>query len=220
MFAEDDLLPISALQHLMFCARQCALIHVEQLWAENRLTAEGGILHERVHAQGHEFREGVRVRFGLPLRSLRLGLVGQADTVEFHPLSAAGEPAAGAVRVEWQPFPVEYKRGKPRPERADEVQLCAQGMCLEEMIGQPVPGGALFYGRTRRRKAVSFDAELRETTEAAATRLHALVASGRTPEPVYALRCQNCSLLDLCLPRSTGRKRSVVGYLKEVLAVR
>ena len=130
----------------MFCPRQCALIHVEQTWAEDGATAEGRILHERVDAGGMERRPSVRVERGIALRSLALGVSGKADAVEFH-----GHPP--------QPLPVEYKRGKPKPHRADEVQLCAQALCLEEMFGLPVPEGALFYGAVRRRTRVAFDAE-------------------------------------------------------------
>jgi len=139
-YTEDDLIPISALQHFVFCERQCALIHIEQAWTENRLTAEGRLLHERVHDQGGESRAGVRIERGLPLRSLRLGLVGVADVVEFHPLSEGG----------WRPFPVEYKRGKPKRNACDEIQVCAQALCLEEMLGVRIPAGALFYGKTHR----------------------------------------------------------------------
>jgi CRISPR-associated exonuclease Cas4 len=138
MYVEDDLLPISALQHLLFCERQCALIHVEQVWAENRLTVEGRHLHERVDGGEHETRGGLRTARALPIRSLRLGLAGRADVVEFH----ASEGAAGPPRV----VPVEYKRGRPKSHRADEVQLCAQALCLEEMLGVHVAAGALFYG--------------------------------------------------------------------------
>ena len=122
MFSEDELLPLSALQHLLFCERQCALIHIEQAWAENRLTVEGKNLHAKVHEADDESRGDLRIVRGLRLRSLRLGLVGQADVVEFHKQGDA-----------WLPFPVEYKRGKPKPEPCDEVQLCAQAICLEEM---------------------------------------------------------------------------------------
>ncbi len=145
-YAEDDLIPISALQHLIFCERQCALIHVEQAWDENRFTAEGRIMHERVHEAGEDSRGTVRVARGLSLRSLRLGLIGKADVVEFHRVE----------RGRWRPFPVEHKRGKPKPDESDKVQLCAQALCLEEMLGAEVPSGAIFYGRTRHRLEVAF----------------------------------------------------------------
>ena len=150
--AEDALIPLSALQHYLFCPRQCALIHVEQIWAENAATAEGRLLHERADAGGGETRPGVRIARGLALRSFALGVSGKADVVEFHD-ARRGERG--------RPFPVEYKRGKPKSHRADEVQLCAQAICLEEMFDTSIAAGALFYGVTRRRFAVVFDEDLR-----------------------------------------------------------
>ncbi len=151
----DDLLPLSGLQHLVFCERQFALIHVEGLWAENTLTISGRQLHERADLPGQSLGAAVRVARALPLRSDRLGLAGKADVVEFH---READVDAGIL---WRPFPVEYKRGRPKPGGADEVQLCAQAICLEEMLGLEVPRGALFYGSTRRRKAVAFTLALR-----------------------------------------------------------
>lgn len=221
MFDEEALLPLSALQHLRFCERQCALIHVEGVWAENRLTLEGAHMHRRVHGGPAETRGDVRTTRGMSLRSLRLGLVGQADAVEFHrcPSSDEGlgvelEGAAGA----WRPVPVEYKRGRPKRDRSDEHQLCAQALCLEEMLGVPVPAGALYYGTTRRRMEVAFGAALRAEVEEAAARLHALVAAGVTPPAVRAPKCDSCSLLEQCLPPAPGRRRSADAYLRKALA--
>lgn len=211
MYTEADLLPLSGLQHLIFCERQCALIHIEQAWAESRLTAEGRIMHERVHNADRESRGDIRVEFGMPLRSLKLGLVGKADVVEFH--SKKTEDNADL----WQPFPVEYKRGRPKKDNSDKVQLCAQAMCLEEMLNVEIQEGALFYGKTRRRLDVAFDVALKKETESAAERFHDLVSEGRTPEAVYRKACDRCSMLDLCLPKTTGKKRSVDKYLMEVL---
>lgn len=201
VFEEDDLRPLSALQHLVFCERQCALIHLEQQWAENRFTAEGKLLHERADETGTESRGDLRIARALPVRSLRLGLNGRADVVEFHRL-ADGEDGARLPGADgaWQPFPVEYKRGKPKRHRADEVQLCAQALCLEETLGVPIPAGALYYGRNRRRRPVSFDAELRCLTEETARRLHEMLASGRTPKAVREPKCDDCSLFEICLP--------------------
>jgi CRISPR-associated exonuclease Cas4 len=212
MFNEDELLPISALQHLSFCERQYALIHIEQLWAENRLTVEGRLLHDRVHEADAETRSDVRIVRGLRLRSLRLGLAGVADVVEFH----RSETAGSGARVE-RPFPVEYKRGKPKPEACDELQLCAQAMCLEEMLAVKVPAGALFYGLTRRRHDVSFDSILRAATERAARRLHELLDGRITPPAVYEKKCQQCSLLEACMPETTSGGRSTEAYLKEAV---
>ena len=212
MFAEKDLLPLSALQHLMFCERQCALIHVERQWAENRFTAEGRIMHERVHAADRESRGKIRYEYAVPLRSLELGLAGQADVVEFHKT----EGGQGG-QISWQPFPVEYKRGKAKKANWDRVQLCAQAICLEEMLGVAIPAGSLFYGKTRRRREVIFDHALRAETKEAARRLHALVAGGRTPGPVYSARCDSCSFMGLCLPKAMGRQKSALKYLKKMV---
>ena len=208
MFSEDDLLPISALQHLLFCDRQCALIHIEGLWVENRLTVEGRHLHDKAHEGPREVRAGVRIARGLPLRSFRLGLTGKADVVEFR---AAPEAPAGS------PFPVEYKRGRPKRHDADRVQLCAQALCLEEMLSTPVPAGALFYGRTRRRVDIAFDGTLRQLTEDTARRLHHLLASGRTPVAIRELKCDSCSLVDVCLPEAMGPRHSAARYVARAL---
>ena len=212
MYDENDLLPISALQHLLFCERQCALIHIEQLWIENRFTAEGRIMHERVHTADHEMRGEIRTEFGVPLRSLSLGLVGQADVVEFEKIETDHGRA-----YEWRPFPVEYKRGRAKKENWDRVQLCAQAICLEEMLGVDIPGGALFYGKTRRRLEVAFDETLRAETADAARRVHILVASRSTPDPVYAARCERCSFIGLCLPKTTGRQKSALDYIQKIM---
>jgi CRISPR-associated exonuclease Cas4 len=204
-YGEDDLVMISALQHLIFCPRQCALIHIEQQWAENRLTAEGRILHERVHSVGGESRSKVHIEFDLPIRSLRLGLIGRADIVEFH-LRDSGI---------WQPYPVEYKRGRPKKDRSDEVQLCAQAICLEEMLDRDVPEGALYYGQKKRRQNVSFDERLRQATIETAGALHALLRSNITPPPEYGEKCESCSFISQCLPKISGRKK-VSSYLKRM----
>lgn len=208
MYSESDLLPLSGLQHLAFCERQWALIHLEQQWVENQLTAEGRQLHDRAHEQGEEWRDGVRISRGLAVRSLRLGLSGKVDVVEFRPRS--GLPS--------QPFPIEYKHGRPKPDRCDEVQLCAQALCLEEMLGVEVPRGAIFYGQPRRRMEVVFDAALRSETEALSGRLQSLYASGKTPPASYSPnKCDRCSLLGICLPQSAGARRSVRAYLKRAV---
>jgi CRISPR-associated exonuclease Cas4 len=217
MFDEDDLLPISALQHLLFCERQCALIHIEGLWAENRLTIEGRHLHEKAHGRDpgprgggtHQSRPGVRVTRGLALRSLRLGIAGKADVVEF--LSGSGPPELPT------PFPIEYKRGRPKKNGCDVVQLCAQAMCLEEMLARPVPGGAIFYGVTRHRLDVPFDDDLRQRTAEAITRLRDLLASGRTPRAEREAKCKRCSLYHVCVPHGTGPTRSVARFVAKAI---
>jgi CRISPR-associated exonuclease Cas4 len=210
-YSEDDLLPLSALQHLLFCERQCALIHIEQMWVENLYTAEGRIMHERVDSGRSESRGAVRIASGVLLRSLRLGLSGKADVVEFH----REEGDAGTTL--WRPFPVEYKRGRPKKEAWDKVQLCAQALCLEEMLGIEVPRGALFYGKTRRRVDVAFDADLRRHTEEAALRLHDLIASRMTPPAIYDEKCESCSFLPTCLPTVTDGRHTVAGYLAQAI---
>ena len=203
-----DLIAISALQHYLYCPRQCALIHVEQVWAENAATASGRVAHERVHASAEETRRGVRVATGLPLRSERLGVAGIADVVELR-RDAGGN---------WRPYPVEHKRGRPKAHRADEVQLCAQAMALEEMFGIDVPEGALFYGEPRRRTVVAFDAGLRALTGGTAAAVRALLEAGTTPRAAYeARRCDPCSLLAICRPRATGAARSAAAWLSAML---
>ncbi|MDH3976859.1 MAG: CRISPR-associated protein Cas4 [Deltaproteobacteria bacterium] len=214
-FTEDDLLPLSALQHLLFCERQCALIHNERLWEENLFTAEGNVMHENVDKAHKESRGKVRVDYALPLRSLKLGLSGKADAVEFHREEDARQ--GGKRLLLWRPFPVEYKRGKPKSGNFDKVQLCAQAMCLEEMTGLPVEKGALFYGRTGRRLDVLFDEELRNKTKEAAARLHELIDSGVTPKEEYSKKCDSCSLVEQCMPKVTGRRKSVKRYLNRLV---
>lgn len=217
MYAEDDLLPISSLQHLAFCERQWALIYLEGLWAENRLTAEGRILHERTDQPETESRGDLRIARALRLRSLRLGLAGQADVVEFHRADEGGAALEGAAG-RWVPFPVEYKRGKPKPDPCDLVQLCAQALCLEEMLRCDVPAGAMFYGAPRRRLDVMFDAPLRGETERTAARLRELWLARVTPRAVYARKCDGCSLCDLCMPPRPASGRSAAEYLRRALA--
>jgi len=206
MYAEEDLLHISALQHLVFCERQCALIYLEEIWNENLFTAKGQILHERVNRGGDDARGEVRIRYSLELRSLKIGLVGKADAVEFQKMKTAGKTI-------WKPFPVEYKSGKPKPDECDKVQLCAQAMCLEEMLDTEISEGAIFYGKIRRRLDVGFDEELRTITINAALRLHELIKTGVTPEPVYTPKCKSCSLVRQCLPRTCAEKRSAQNYV-------
>lgn len=197
MYTESELLPLSGLQHLLYCERQWALIHIEQQWAENRLTAQGRVLHRVVDESPAESHSGFRIARSLALRSLRLGLTGKADVVLF-PLSGEGAPV-----------PVEYKRGKPKPGDWDEVQLCAQALCLEEMLKVEIAEGALFYGAPRRRTPVVFSPELRASTENACGRMHELYRAGISPLPIYeSNKCDRCSLIELCQPKSLGKKRA------------
>ena len=186
----DDLIFLSALNHYIYCPRRCALIHIEQAWSENIFTAEGRIMHEKADSNKFESRGNVRIDYSVPMRSIRLGLIGKADVVEFH---KHGE--------KWIPFPVEYKRGKPKIDDCDKVQLCAQAICLEEMLNVEIPEGALFYGQTHHRHDVIFDKALRTETEEAAKKVHALIESGLTPKAEYTKKCKQCSLVELCLPK-------------------
>lgn len=192
---ESEPIPLSALQHAVYCLRQAALIHLERLWEENRFTAEGHVLHVVADKPGSRRARGVRRVTNLALGAPKLGLAGVADLVEFR-ADGEGETA----------FPVEYKRGKPKLHRADEVQLCAQALCLEEMTGRPVPDGALFYAETKRRVEVPFDDTLRRLTLDTVAALADIFRSRVTPPPTqHRARCRACSLADLCKPDLAGR---------------
>ena len=208
---DDELLPISGLQHLLFCPRQCALIHVEGVWSENALTIGGQAVHQRAHLPGCEARDGVRVERGLPICSYRLGLIGKADVVEFHP-----EPTGDGPEI-WRPFPVEYKRGRRRRWIHSEVQACAQALCLEEMLGIAVPRGAIYYAASKKRLEVAFDEELRATTERAAATFHKMMQERIVPPPRPGPRCPNCSLVDLCMPEIVARRREADRYIDTII---
>jgi CRISPR-associated exonuclease Cas4 len=202
MAEPSEPIPLSALQHYLFCPRQCALIHVERLWSENRLTAEGRLLHERTDRQERRKIEGRRVVTAMPVASARLGIAGIADVVEFL-------PEDGDAR----PFPVEYKRGRPKAHQADEVQLCAQALCLEEMLARPVPDGALFYGEKHRRQPVAFDQPLRALTLTVIAETRAMIEAGRNPPPRFETKCKSCSLIELCRPKRMERPGNVMAWL-------
>jgi CRISPR-associated exonuclease Cas4 len=195
---DDDALPISGLQHLAFCPRQWALIHLEQVWVENGRTAEGRLLHERADLPGESRRENVRTVRSMWLRSERLHLAGRADIVEFCP----------------EPFPVEYKRGKSKPNDCDTVQLCAQALCLEEMLATDVTRGAIFYGNPRRRQEIVFTPELRARTEELAATMHHLYLSRETPAAVPGAYCASCSLVHVCLPQATAHQDGAARWVE------
>ncbi len=231
MFSEDDLLPISAMQHLLFCPRQCALIHNEQSWLENRLTAEGRVMHQAAESGKSTTRDGVRITRDLPLISLQYGLAGKGDIVEFHPPDGLPDRSIARtlktylhqqreVSLEgWRIFPIEYKRGQPKENDCDRVQLCAQTLCLEEMLNVSIQVGALFYGQKKHRHEVMFDGDLRKKTIETAAALHALIQSGETPRAHYEPKCDHCSLYPLCLPKTLGQG-SVRGWLQRHLEIK
>ena len=215
IYAEEDFLPLSGIQHFLFCRRQWALIHIEQQWAENSRTADGQLLHKNAHDPKSHTRRGdlLTVR-GLKIHSARLGLSGECDVVEFR-RSPNGVPLAITNGL-WLPYPVEYKRGAAKPSTMDEAQLCAQAICLEEMFCCGVPEGALFYGETRHRQPVTFSPELRQEVNEAAQEMHQLFQRGRTPKVKPTKSCSACSLKNLCLPKLMGT-RSISAYLHEYL---
>jgi len=216
---EQDLLPLSGLQHMSFCERRWALVHIECVWEDNRFTAEGRVLHEKAHSGEIESRPGVLIRRAVPIHSLRLGVSGQADVVEFQPASP-GEPGAALPgrRGLWRPYPIEYKRSKDKfGSQAYRVQLCAQGMCLEEMLKVGVPEGAVYDGATKHRQAVPLDRPLRDSVEILARRMHALFRSGETPAPVFKKACQACSLKERCFPEALAKPGSVSAYYQRFL---
>lgn len=202
---EDDYLQISGLQHYVFCPRQWALIHIENQWAENVLTAEGRILHENVHNDRFSEKRGVVLTLrGLRVVSHKLGVTGMCDVVEF---TQSDEGAVLQGREgQWLPFPVEYKRGKPKEHQADEIQLCCQAMCLEEMLSCRISGGALFYFGDRHRIAVDFSDELRSSVMSLISTMQSLFNRGYTPRAKTTKSCKNCSLSDICMPELMRRE--------------
>lgn len=204
MIDDDALEPvaISALQHWSYCPRQCALIHVEQVFADNVFTARGNAVHALVDEPGAERKGTVRIERAMPLWSDRLGLTGKADLVEF---DRAGNP-----------YPIEYKHGPRRQKRHDDLQLAAQALCLEEMTGKAVPLGAIFHFSSRRRREVRITAELRAEVGRATVEVRALLAAQRLPPPVNDARCRHCSLIDLCQPRAVAEADRYQALLREL----
>lgn len=212
-YTADELLPLSGLQHFLFCRRQWALIHVERQWQENALTAEGRILHKRVDDPFFtESRKGVIIARAVPVASYQLGLSGVCDVVEFTE-AAAGVKLPGREGL-FQPAPVEYKRGKPKLESSDEAQLCAQAMCLEGMLAATIPTGYLYYGQTRRRVTVPLTPALRELVRQAAQEMHGYFKRGYTPHVKPFKGCRSCSLADVCLPNLQEKAMPASKYIR------
>ena len=212
---EEAFLQLSGLQHFRFCRRQWALIHIEQQWSENFRTVDGELMHRNAHDAGfQESRGELYVTRSVSVFSPTLGVSGQCDVLEYH-RGDAGIPLRGKEGL-WQPYPVEYKRGRPREDTGDALQLCGQAMCLEEMLCCPIPEGALYYGEIRRRMAVPFTDELRDEVRRMLEEMHELYRRGYTPKVRPGKHCNACSLKELCLPRLM-KARSVAAYLKEAM---
>lgn len=213
-YTQDDLLPLSGIQHFLFCRRQWALIHVEQQWKENALTAEGRIIHKRVDDPFFtERRNGVITARSVPVASYRLGLSGVCDMVEF-------TSSSDGVRLPnreglYLPVPIEYKRGKEKHDHSDETQLCAQAMCLEEMLSTSIPRGYLYYGETRHRVEIEFTPELRTLVQEMSAEMHNYFSRGYTPKVKTHKGCRSCSLADICLPVLQEKVIAASKYIKQ-----
>jgi len=219
MYSEEELLALSGIQHMAFCPRQWALIHIECVWAENVRTIEGKLMHVKSDNPFiQESRGSVIVARSVPLVSYRIGLYGVADVVEFNRVNSSDEGVAlkGFDGV-WTPHPVEYKRGKPKPDESDIVQLCAQAICLEEMYGIRLENGSLYYGETRHRELIEFKDDIREKVEELSHKMHQLFAEGRTPGSKYSKHCKLCSLVGLCMPKLSERKTTTKQYIRKAL---
>lgn len=215
IYKEEEYLLLSGLQHFAFCRRQWALIHIEQQWEENIRTTEGQLIHSKAHdADIRESRGDKVISRGVSVYSSELGVSGQCDVLEYH-RGATGVPLPGRDGL-WQPYPIEYKRGEPKENDADALQLCTQAMCLEQMLCCDIPEGALYYGQTHRRVRVEFDAQLRARVHELLAEMHALYRRGHSPKAKPAKHCNACSLKELCLPR-LSKKLSVSDYLKSAM---
>lgn len=206
---EDDFIQISALQHYVYCPRQCALIHVEDVWRENVFTVRGDILHEKVDTDTYETRGTLKTVRGLRIHSYRLGIVGRCDVVEFKQSKISKDKT--------EVIPVEFKSGEPKDNISDKVQLCAQAFCLEEMLNTTVQRGEFFYGKIRRRIQVEIDDQLRKQTEEIIANIRELVTNKRTPVAEYSEKCRNCSLESICLPKAMNRHK-LQSYMKGLYA--
>jgi len=215
-YREDDFLMISGIQHFSFCRRQWALIHVEQLWEENVRTYEGQLLHERAHdTELTEKRNGTIISRGMPIKSVNMGVSGCCDVVEFHQaeigISLFGHDGYYDI------FPIEYKRGSPKSDEVDILQLVAQAICLEEMLGAKIEKGALYYGEIRRRVEVEITEELRSKVKKIFSEMHGYFDALYTPKVKWSKGCNACSLKELCLPQ-IGKRESAKKYVAEYLA--
>ena len=217
IYPEEDFLQLSGIQHFAFCRRQWALIHIEHQWAENYRTIDGSILHQNAHdTQFQESRGDRLITRGVSIYSAELGVSGQCDVLEYH-RGSIGIPLPGKDGL-WQPFPVEYKRGRPREDTGDALQLCGQAMCLEAMLCCDIPEGALYYGETRRRERIAFTPELRSQVRELLAQMHDLYRRGYTPKVKPTKSCNACSMKELCLPRLM-KTRSVSASLEAAMSM-
>ena len=215
-YTPDDLLPLSGIQHFLFCRRQWALIHVEQQWKENALTAEGRIMHKRADDPFFtETRNGVITARSVPIASYRLGLSGVCDVVEFT-ASPEGVKLPNREGL-YLAAPVEYKRGKEKHDHSDETQLCAQALCLEEMLSVAIPKGYLYYGEIRHRVEIELTAELRTLVKEMSDEMHNYFSRGYTPRVKTSKACRSCSLADVCLPKLQEKAMPASKYIKQAI---
>ncbi len=216
LYKEEDIIQLSGIQHFAFCPRQFALVYIELQWKENLLTTKGKIFHEKVDdPYKMDSSKSLIVWRSVNLISYHLGLAGRADVIEFKKNKSGIKLQNKQGR--WLPYPVEYKCGKPKPDQRDEVQLCAQAICIEEMFSTNINEGCLFYGEIRRRTVVRFTKELRKLVTDYAEEMHHLVQHTITPLPVYKPHCKSCSLFDICLPKNINKRNTVAAYLKREL---
>ena len=222
-YSDEDYLLLSGIQHMAFCERQWALIHIEQSWAENVQTLEGKYLHERTDDPFvDESRKDIRIVRAMPIVSKRLGLRGVADVVEFHRVKTFSEGATIGLKKRkgwWKPYPVEYKRGKPKSDDRDEVQLCAQAFALEEMLEVQIDMGFLYYGQTRHRVEVIFSKGLRSRVEELALKMYTMFFEGKTPKGKVGKHCSLCSLSEICQPKLSYPKQPVKKYIERMVAL-
>jgi len=216
-YTEEEMLMLSGIQHFFYCERQWALIHLEQQWEENSRTVEGQFVHKKVDDPFVvESRGNTVIARSVPLGSYSLGLYGIADVIEFHKIDQNGllfENKTGS----WMPVPVEYKRGKPKPDERDEIQLCAQAICIEELNGIKIDKGYLYYHSIKRRDKVLFDADLRGLTYSVSEKMHDMFKNRETPKVPYGKNCKWCSMYEICQPKITGKKKKVKQYIKRMI---
>lgn len=218
IYSDDEMLMLSGIQHYVFCPRQWALIHLEQQWAENRLTAEGRLLHDHVDDPTYRQMHGKIITLrAVPIASRQLGIYGLTDAIELHPVASSDNAIVQPKRSGyWQPVPIEYKHGHPKTNSCDEMHLTAQVLCLEEMYDINIPTAELFYGETHHRKVVAITEELRSNSILTIQNMHQLFQTGRMPKAVRAPHCRNCSLKDICMPQLSTLP-SVSSYLQNDL---